>query len=505
VSFANCGLPYFISRDIEKRSSLLLQTPEGFFSRYRIDVRLGTEARSIDRKRKIVLATGPAGIEEFPYDTLILAQGGSPIVPHLEGITLEHVFKLWTIPDMDRIHDYVDSKLPRNAVIVGGGFIGLEMAEALRARGLEVTVVELAEQVMLQMDPEFGGMVREELESKGVRVITGVAVSAIQGNSLTLTDSSDLPADLVILSVGVRPELSLAKESGLAIGVSGGLVVDEFLQTSDEHIFAAGDMVEITHKVSGKKVRMPLAGPANRQGRIVAANAIGGKTPYRGALGTSVVKVFDKTAASTGLTEKAARAAGLQVGVAYVYKDHHASYYPGATPLFLKLVYQADSGLLLGGQAFGSNGADKRVDVLATALQGKLTLEDLAELDLAYAPPYSSAHDPINMAAFVGLNHMSGFSPLKTPNETMEALQSGAGMILDVRTLGEQAREPLDGVMAIPADEIRDRLNEIPRGVPLCLLSKDGFLSHTVLRTLVGEGFTEVYNITGGYSAIKWF
>jgi rhodanese-related sulfurtransferase len=297
----------------------------------------------------------------------------------------------------------------------------------------------------------------------------------------------------------------LAKQAGLEIGNSGALIVNEYLQTSDEKIFAAGDMVEITHKVSGKKVRVPLAGPANKQGRIVAANALGGKTAYRGALGTSVVKVFDKTAASTGLSEKAARQVGYQVGIAYVNKDHHASYYPGATPLFVKLVYELDSGRLLGGQAFGSNGADKRIDVLATALQGRLTLEDLAELDLAYAPPYSSAHDPVNMAAFVGLNHRTGFSPLKTPAETIEALQSGTGMILDVRTVGEQAREPLEGVLAIPADEIRDRLNEIPRDMPLYLLSKDGFLSHLVLRTLIGEGYTSIFNIAGGYSAIKWF
>lgn len=505
VSFANCGLPYFISRDIEKRSSLLLQTPEGFQSRYRVDVHLDTEVLSIDRSRKVVIARGPQGETEYAYDKLLLAQGGTPFIPALPGVEQSHVFKLWTIPDMDRIHEYIEENSPKRALIAGGGFIGLEMAEALHARGLQVTLVELADQVMAQMDPEFGAMIRAELEAKGVQVITGAGITAIENSSIALTDGQTISADMVLLSIGVRPELGLAKQAGLSIGAAGGLVVNEFLCTSDKDIYAAGDMVEITHRILNKKVRIPLAGPANKQGRIVAENMLGGKTAYHGALGTSVVKVFDQTAAVTGLSEKTAREAGLNIGTAFISKDHHASYYPGATPLTLKLVYQIPDGRLLGAQAFGKNGADKRIDVLATALHGKMTLADLAELDLAYAPPYSSAHDPVNMAAFVGLNHLSGFSPLKTPQETIAALQSGTGMLLDVRTLGEQSREPVDGVLAIPADEIRDRLAEIPRDIQLYLLSKDGALGHIVLRILRANDFSNLYNIAGGYSAIKWF
>ena len=505
VSFANCGLPYFISRDIEKRSVLLLQTPEGFMGRYRVDVRLHTEATGIDRARKVVTAQTPNGPEEFPYDKLILAQGGNPIEPPIPGKDQGHVFKLWTVPDMDRIDGFLSECKPTTAVIAGGGFIGLEMAEALVARGLRVTLVELGPHVMGTMDQEFAAMVQATLAESGVEVVTGAGVSSISAGSVTLSDGREIDAGLVLLSVGVRPNLALATQAGLALGPAGALAVDQYLRTSDPDILAGGDMVEITHKLLGKAVRLPLAGPANRQGRIAAMNALGANVPYHGALGTSVVKVFDQTAAQTGLTEKTARAAGLEVGVSYVFKDHHASYYPGATPIALKLVFELKTGRLLGGQAYGANGVDKRIDVLATALHGRMTLDDLAELDLAYAPPYSSANDPVNMAAFVGQNHLSGFSLLRTPLETVQALEEGTGFILDVRTMGEQGRDPLNGVMHIPADEIRDRLTEVPRDQAIYLLSKDGFLGHLALRTLVAEGFAPVYNIAGGFAALKWF
>ncbi len=504
VSFANCGLPYFISRDIQRRSNLLLQTPEGFFSRYRVDVHTQTEAVEIRRAEKTVVGRTEQGDVLFPYDALILAQGGAPIVPPMPGITAGHVFKLWTIPDMDRIHKFIDEKKPVKAVVAGGGFIGLEMAEALRARGLEVSVVELAPQVMILLDPEFGAMIKAGLEEHGVTVKTGVGLSAIGESSVTLSDGSSIDADMVLLSIGVRPELSLAKAAGLEIGPSGGLVVDEHLTTSDANIFAAGDMVEITNKIHGRKVRIPLAGPANRQGRIAGTNALGGSMVYHGALGTSVVKLFERTAASTGLSEKAARDAGFTVGISYVFKDNHVTYFPGGKPLALKIVYDAQSSRLLGAQAYGEAGVEKRIDVIATALHGNMTLEDLAELDLAYAPPYNSANDPVNMAAFIGLNHMSAYSPLKTPAETLNELKAGGGIILDVRTVGEQAKAPLDGVLHIPADEIRDRLDEIPVDQPVYLLSKDGFLGHTSLQILKANGWKHVFNIAGGYAAAKW-
>ena len=504
VSFANCGLPYFISKDIQRRSSLLLQTPVGFFSRYRVDVKINTEAVEIRRDQKVVVARTSSGDQEFPYDKLLLAQGGSPVIPGLPGVANKHVFKLWTIPDMDCIHAFVEEEKPAHAVIAGGGFIGLEMAEALSARGIAVTVVELAPQVMIVMDPEFGAMIKSGLEERGVQVKTHVGLSEIRTNSVLLSDGSILDADMVLLSIGVRPELTLAKAAGLEIGASGGLSVDETLRTNDPDIYAAGDMVEITNKVHGRKVRIPLAGPANRQGRIAATNMLGRRMLYRGALGTSVVKLFDSTAASTGLSEKAAREAGFDVGVSYLFKDNHVTYYPGGRPLALKLVYDKKTARLLGGQAYGQSGVEKRIDVLATALHGKMTLEDLSELDLAYAPPYNSANDPLNLAAFVGLNHITNFSPLKTPSETLDELGHDGGIILDVRTVGEQSKAPLHDVLHIPADEIRDRVDEIPKEKTIFIFSKDGFLGHTTLQILKANGCKRVFNIAGGYLAARW-
>ena len=505
VSFANCGLPYFISGDIKRRSNLLLQTPEGFFSRYRVNVKTNSEAVEIQRDKKTVVVKTKSGEELLPYDKLILAQGGSPIVPSLPGIASGHVFKLWTIPDMDRIHKFIEEKKPAKAVVVGGGFIGLEMAEALHARGIEVTVVEQAPQVMILMDPEFGAMIKSGLEEKGIIVKTNAGLSSVSEKNVALSDGTTVEADMVLLSIGVRPELTLAKSAGLEIGPSGGLIVDETMRTNDPDIFAAGDMVEIVNKIHGRKVRIPLAGPANRQGRIAGTNALGGKMKYNGALGTSVVKIFGYTAASTGLSEKTAREAGFDTGVSYVFKDNHVTYYPGGKPLSLKIVYDNKTGRLLGGQAFGESGVEKRIDVLATALHGKMTLEDLSELDLAYAPPYNSANDPVNMASFIGMNHISGYSPLKTPAEVLAAQKREDSIILDVRTVGEQGKAPLEDVLHIPADELRDRLEEIPKDKTIYLLSKDGFLGHTSLQILKAEGFSEVFNIAGGYSAARWF
>lgn len=505
VSFANCGIPYFISGDIKRRSSLLLQTPEGFFSRYRVNVRVNTEAVEIDRDRHLVRVRTPNGEESVEYDKLILAQGGAPIIPSFPGVEKAHVFKLWTIPDMDRIHKFIEEKKPSAAVVAGGGFIGLEMAEALHARGIKVTVAELAPQLMIKMDPEFGAMIKAGMEDQGVTVKTGAGLTEINDTSVTLSDGSTVDAGMVLLSIGVRPQLTLAKSAGLEIGESGGLVVDDMMRTNDPDIFAAGDMVEVTHKILGKKLRIPLAGPANRQGRIAGTNVLGGAMKYRGALGTAVVKIFGRTAASTGLCEKTLRDHSIPYGVAYVFKDDHASYFPGSKQLSLKIVYDPATGRLLGGQAYGEAGVEKRIDVLATALHGKMTLEDLSELDLAYAPPFNSANDPVNMASFIGVNNISGYSPLKHPAAVPEELAVKRGVLLDVRNFGEQSKAPVDGTLHIPADEIRDRLNEIPKDRTVYILSKDGFLGHTVLQVLKAAGVREVYNIAGGYSAARWF
>ncbi len=505
VSFANCGLPYFISGDITKRSQLLLQTPEGFDSRYGVKVHINTEAIEIDRKNKRVRANGSDGEQWYGYDKLILAQGGNPILPPLPGHDSPNAFKLWTVPDMDRIQAYIKNENPKTAIVAGGGFIGLEMAEAFHSRGIAVTVVELADQLMSVMDREFGERIKTHLENNDIKIEVGVGLKAVLPDTkeVELADGRKLLADLVLFSVGVRPELTLAKQAGLALGESGGLLVDTSLRTSDPDIYGAGDMTEVLQKVSGRKVRIPLAGPANRQGRIAATNALGGKMVYRGALGTSVVKLVDATAASTGLTEKAARDAGFDTGVSIVHKMHHASYYPGGKELTLKLVYNQKTGQLLGAQAFGFEGVEKRIDVLATALHGKMTVEDLSELDLSYAPPYSSGNDPINMAAFVAMNNLSGFSPTVTANETASLFKKDTGFILDVSNLGEFEKGHVKGALNIPVDELRGRLADVPKGKELFVYDSTGFRGHLAIRILKENGFTSVRNITGGYNSIK--
>jgi NADPH-dependent 2,4-dienoyl-CoA reductase/sulfur reductase-like enzyme/rhodanese-related sulfurtransferase len=509
VSFANCGLPYYISGAIAKRSKLLLQTPEGFDARYGVKVLVDTEAVEIDRVGKRVRVVGPEGEAWLPYDKLILAQGGNPIIPSLPGADSPNVFKLWTVPDVDRIKAYIETAKPSSALIAGGGFIGLEMAEAFRERGLATTVVELMPRIMSTMDPEFGAMIAAKLEEHGVRVITGLALESVRGaeRKAELSDGSLVDAGLVLLSIGVRPELALAKAAGLKIGASGGLEVDDTLRTSDPDIYAAGDMVEILHKVSGRKVRMPLAGPANRQGRIAASNALGMHMKYNGALGTSVFKAFDGVAAGAGLSEKAAREAGFDVGAAILYKDNHASYYPGGKEMALKLVYDRKGGRLLGAQGFGGEGVEKRIDVVATALHGKMTVDDLAEIDLAYAPPFSSANDPINVLAFIAQNDLSGYAPIETAaglKAALAAAKDGGApiLVLDVRNVNEYEEGHVSGSLNVPLDELRFRLEEVPKGRRIHLHCRSGFRSHLALRILKENGFENVVNVTGGYLAI---
>ncbi|MBK8006597.1 MAG: FAD-dependent oxidoreductase [Gemmatimonadetes bacterium] len=509
VSYANCGLPYFLSGDITDRAKLLLQTPASFARRYRVTALVHTEAVEIDRGGKRVRVTGPEGDRWLPYDKLILAQGGSPTLPPIPGSDAEHVFRLWTVPDMDRLDGFLRGRQPRHAVVVGGGFIGLEMAEAFRKRGLTVTIVEREAAVLPVFDHEFGTQVALECGRHAVGVVTGEAVQAIHADSVELTHGRRIPADLVLFSVGVRPELTLAKQAGLATGLAGGLTVDEHLRTSDPHIWAAGDMVEVFHRVSGRMVRIPLAGPANRQGRLAATNALGGRLRYGGALGTSVVKVFDATVAMTGLSEAAARAAGFEVGVAVLHKEHHAGYYPGGKELTLKLIYQKSDGQLLGAEAFGHAGVEKRIDVLAAALHGRMTLDDLAELDLAYAPPYSSANDPVNLAAFVGQNDISGFSPLVTAAELREELAGAVPpAVVDVRTAKEYAAGHLPGAVNVPVDDLRDETVGAGyirplRGRRVIVYCKGGFRGHLAVRILKAQGITDVANVTGGWTSMR--
>jgi NADPH-dependent 2,4-dienoyl-CoA reductase/sulfur reductase-like enzyme/rhodanese-related sulfurtransferase len=517
VSFANCGLPYHIGGTIEKRSKLLLQTPEGFFSRYRVQVMLNTEAVEIDRQKKLVTvrnnkAPDPnQALSTIEYDGLILAQGGNPVIPPLPGVDQSHVFKLWTIPDMDAINKHIKEHNPKHVVVVGGGFIGLETAEAFVERGLSVTIVELTDHLMPPMDMVYGKRIQERFEAAGAAVLVQKGVQSIEKDRVTLNDGTTIPADMVLLSVGVRPNTELAKKAGLEIGATGALVVDEYLKTLDPYIWAAGDMVEVVSRVSGAKVRIPLAGPANRQGRIAATNVVAalselqgnaGPTPlkYRGAIGTSVVKIFDETAASTGFSLAAARKAGFNARETTVLKAHHATYYPGDQDLLLTLVYEATTGKLLGAQAYGKEGVEKRVDAAAVALYAQLSVENLTEIDFAYAPPYSSANDPLNMAAFAAVNALSGYSPQISADELP---LDGSVQILDVRTYGEYSHGHLAEAIHIPLDELRDRLEELSKDRPIRIISEGGFEGHLANRVLKQQGFNDVAYISGGWATLR--
>lgn len=497
VSFANCGLPYHVSGDIERRGSLLLQTPEGLKARYGVTALVKTRATALDRQAKTVTVSGPNGEATLAYDALILAQGASPVLPPIEGIGADHVFRLWTIPDMDGVQAFLAERSPKTALVIGGGFIGLEAAEAFAARGLATTVVEAYAHPMPPADPEFGELIKRAFVAGGVTMVTGRTVSAIGAGTATLDDGTALQADLVLVSAGARPNVELAKAAGLELGSTGGLLVDETLRTSDRYIWAAGDMVEIRNRVSGGRTRVPLAGPANRQGRIAATNALGGSLSYDGSLGTSVFKAMDSTFAMTGLSEKAAKAQGLDAVSVTVHRYQHVSYYPGATELSLKLVYERGAGRILGLQAFGTEGVDKRIDAGAAALAGGLTIDDLAELDLAYAPPYGAANDPLNIAAFAAQNAASGYSPTVSAEEALRRREAGEASLVDLRTAGDRRKLPLPADAAIPLDELEWRLEELPTG-PLLLVSRAGYESHIALRKLLGLGRADALNVSGG-------
>ncbi len=505
ISFANCGLPYYIGGDIQHRSKLILQSPESFRDQYNIQVDIETEATSIDRKTKIVTALHkPTGTEvTYPYDALILAQGGKPIVPPLPGVDKDHVFSLWTLQDMDLINDFIDHKKPRTAVVVGGGFIGLEMVEALRKRGLEAAVVEKMPHVMPNLTPEIAGFLQHELQACGIAIHTSRGVTKITDSRVVLDDGSSLEADIVLMSVGVKPNLDLAKRAGLAIGDSGGLLVDKYLRTSDENIYGVGDMVELEHKISGKKVRIPLAGPANRQGRIAASNALGETREYHGSQATSVVRVFEAVAGSTGLSLDQARQAGFNADAVTIHKEHHASYYPGAMQVTVNLVYENTTGMVLGGQTAGYAGADKRLDVIAAAAAGKMTIHDLADLDFAYSPPIGTANDALNMAAFVAENRKSGFSPSVTAGELDDFIDGKSPVFVDVRDIFAFDAGHVTGAHHIPATHLLKRLDELPADRPVIIYGENGKKGHEALRQLVQAGFKDVTNLSGGFLSLE--
>ena len=505
ISFANCGLPYFIGGDIKSRSKLILQSPESFKEQYGVEVHINTIVSSIDRMAHTVKTTDTQSGEQntFEYTKLILAQGGRPITPTLPGADYGHVFTLWTLEDMDKISLHLAEKKPKNAVVVGGGFIGLEMVEALVKRGLKVNIVEMMPHVMAIMEAETAGFIENELLSYGVGIHTGAGVTEIMPRSVKLDNGKILDADMVLLSIGVRPTLQLAKEAGLEIGEAGGLLVNSQLQTSDPDIYAAGDMVEIEHRVNGKKVRIPLAGPANRQGRIAAENVLGGNHSYKGSIGTSVVRVFEVVAGITGFSLKQARAAGIDADAVVVHKEHHTSYYPGAETVTTMLVYDRNTGIILGGQAAGYKGADKRLDVIATATGAKLTISDIADIDFAYSPPIGTANDVINMAAYTAENRVSGFSPSVTVSELDAFIEGKNPVFVDVRDVFAFEKSHVKGAVHLPLELLPQQMKAIPANRPVIVYDETGKKGHQALRTLLGAGFKDVTNISGGHTSLQ--
>jgi len=508
ISFANCGLPYYIAGDIDSRSKLILQSPDSFNEQYQVKVHTNTLVQSINRIQKSVRTINTkTGVENtFEYTKLILAQGGRPIMPELPGADHDHVFSLWTLEDMDKIDMHLKNNDPKTAVVVGGGFIGLEMVEALVKRGLKVHVVEKMQHVMAILEAETAGFITRELKAYGVGVHTNTAVEKINTDSVVLDNGKTLEADMVLLSIGVRPTLQLAKDAGLEIGEAGGLLVNDKLQTSDPDIFAAGDMVEIEHRVSDKKVRIPLAGPANRQGRIAAENALGGNHSYKGSIGTSVVRVFEAVAGTTGLSLKQARAAGIDADAVVVHKEAFTSYYPGAENVSVMLIYDKNTGVILGGQTAGYKGADKRLDVIATSCAAKLTVSDLADVDFAYSPPIGTANDAMNMAAYVAENKMSGYGPSILVSELDDYIEKqGQLIVLDLRDLFANQKSKMNGAYHLPLEQLQPNLERIPKDIPILVYDETGKKGHQAVRILMGAGCQEVKNISGGHTSLQRF
>jgi NADPH-dependent 2,4-dienoyl-CoA reductase/sulfur reductase-like enzyme/rhodanese-related sulfurtransferase len=504
ISFANCGLPYYVGGEIGDRSALLLQTPESFKARFAVDVRVMHEVISIDRAARTVrvrnLRTG-AEYDET-YTSLVLAPGAAPVRPPIPGIDLPNVFTVRTVPDSDAIRTLVDQQQASRAVVVGAGFIGLEMVENLHRQGLTVTLVEKAPQVLPPLDPEMAAYVAGALGEMGVQVITGDGIAAFEGEgraiAVRLESGLVLEGDLFVLGLGVRPDTRLAKAAGLEIGATGAIRVNERMQTSDPNIYAAGDAVEMTHLVTGRPTWIPLAGPANKQGRVAGANAAGDSLRFPGAMGTSIVRVGGLVAAVTGLSEKAARKAGYDVLVNYTTSGNHADYYPGAEDLMIKLVAEKTSGRLLGAQVLGGSGVDKRTDVLATAIAGKMTVEDLTNLDLAYAPPFGSAKDPVIAAGMMAQNIWRGQVRSIQPAALLEQLSAGQPLqLVDVRAAYEYELGTLPGAVNIFVDELRDRLGELDPALPTVVYDQTGKTAYLAARILTQHGFA-VSTLAGG-------
>jgi len=495
VSYANCGLPYFVGGIIEDEADLLLQTPESLHERFRLDVRVGSDVTAIRPKDKVVEVTdlGSGATYELPYDKLILSPGASPVIPPIPGI--ERAFPLRTVEDVERMTKVVSSH-PTSAVIIGGGFIGLEIAENLVHRGIATTVVEAASQVLAPLDPEMAQLVSEELEHHGVEVVVNAAVVDIAKDFVVLASGRRVPADVVIVAIGVRPDVHLAHEAGLAVGPRGGIAVDGYNRTSDAAIYAIGDAAEKTDALDGSSTLVPLANIANRHGRVVADHIAGRDVRVVPTIGTAIVKVFDLVIAATGWNEKRLRESGRAVAVVHSHPGSHAGYYPGSQRMALKLLFDPTTGEILGAQGVGGDGVDKRIDVLATAIRGGISAPELADLELAYAPPFGSAKDPVNMLGYMAENVLSGLcDPVQWSD--VASYQDSGYEIVDVRTSEEFASGHMPGARNIPIDQIRERVDELAN-TKLVVTCQVGIRGHTATLLLGDLGF-HARNLDGGY------
>lgn len=497
ISFANCGLPYFIGGEIEDRSTLLIMTPEKMWMRSRVCAHVNHEALSIDRSAKTIRVRRPDGSEaEVPYGKLILSQGARPIVPPIPGAGLQNVFTLRDVPDMDRIAQFVDSAKPKTAAIIGGGFIGLEMAEAFHRRGMRVTIIEKVPHILPLLDDDMAVYLQNQIHGKDFDIRTGAEAKAFTSEGVELADGRFIPAELILLSVGVRAEVELARAAGLEIGVTGGVKTNARMESSDPDIYAVGDAAETTHAITGARTRIPLAGPANRQGRIAGANAAGGHFVYPGALGTSIVRVLHMTAGYTGIGSLQAAKAGLSFFTSVTRDNNHAGYYPGAKPMMIKIVAEGATGRLLGAQVIGEDGVDKRTDVLATAISGGMTVFDLENVDLSYSPPFGSANDPINTAAFVADHIVRGDVATISPEEW----KPDGEFVVDLRDYNEVAESGmLRNAVHIPLGELRGRLQELPRDRRILVYCQKGQRGYLAACILQGSGFDRVVNLRGGF------
>ena len=506
ISFANCGLPYHIGGTIADRSRLLVQTPQAMKSRFNIDVHVKSEVTGIDREKKEVIVRDLTQNREYRqrYDKLVLSPGAEPVKPNIPGINSKNVFTLRSLSDMDAIKKAIDQNQAGRVLIVGGGYIGLEMAEALRHRNIQVTLAELEQQVFGPIDQEMASAVSLQLRLNGVDLRLGNSVTAIEEHNsnlrVHLSSGDTVTCSTVIVSVGVRPDSKLAKDAMLAIGSRGGIVVDEFMQTSDPDIFAVGDAVEVQDFVGGFTSLVPLAGPANRQGRIAADNIMGLASKYKKTQGTGICKVFDLTVGMTGLSEKALKRLGKKYGKVYVHPASHATYYPGASQISLKLIFDPENGKILGAQATGTAGVDKRIDVLATAIRAGMTVRDLTDLELAYAPPYGSAKDPINYAGFVAKNVLDGHAAVCHVEDMLNPTEKQ--LLLDVRTPVEVEAGTISGAINIPVDELRSRLNELSKDKEILVFCQVGLRGYIACRILNQNGFS-CRNLTGGYKTFQ--